>query len=123
MAFVEGTLDGVEGITLYRALYREGLMRLVGRELRDGQSLWKLESAPASYDANGRKIAIRTRLVVLVDPKTFLPIAERVIDAALPGHPVALESNLLSYRRLPSGQSVANLLSVAAQHPPRVPRG
>ncbi|HEX4116833.1 MAG TPA: hypothetical protein VHY18_13285 [Solirubrobacteraceae bacterium] len=123
MAFDEVTLDGVEGIALYRALYREGLMRLVGHERREGQSLWKLESAPTSYDANGRRIAIRTRLVVLVAPKTFLPIVERVVDAALPGHPTALESDLLSYRRLPSGQAVANLLSVAAQHPPRVPRG
>jgi hypothetical protein len=120
-AFVEGTLDGVEGIALYRALYREGMMRLVGHERREDQSLWKLESRPTSYDANGRSIAIRTRLVVLVAPKTFLPIVERVIDAALPGRPVALESNLLSYRRLPTGQSVANLFSLAAQHPPRVP--
>lgn len=122
LAFVEGTLDGVEGIALYRALYREGLMRLVGRERRDGQSLWKLESRPTSYAVNGRRIAIRTRLVVLVAPKTFLPIVERVIDAALPGRPIALENDLLSYRHLPSAQSAANLLSVAAQHPPRVPR-
>ena len=119
---VEATFDGVEGIALYRALYREGLMRLVGHERRDGQSLWKLESRPISYGANGRRIAIRTRLVVLVAPKTFLPIIERVIDAELPGHPIALESDLLSYRHLPSGQSAANQLSLAAQHPPRVPR-
>ncbi|HTB49363.1 MAG TPA: hypothetical protein VK701_00155 [Solirubrobacteraceae bacterium] len=123
MAFDEVTLDGVEGIALYRALYREGLMRLVGHEHREGQLLWKLESRPTSYEANGRRIAIRTRLVVLVAPKTFLPIVERVVDAALPGHPAALESNLLSYRRLPSSQSAASLLSIAAQHPPRLPRG
>ncbi len=124
MAFDEVTLDGVEGIALYRALYRRGLMRLVGHERRYGHSLWKLESRPSSYGgANGRSIAIRTRLVVLVAPKTFLPIVERLIYAALPGHPTALESDLLSYRRLPSGQSVTNLLSVAAQHPPRIPRG
>ncbi|HEY5195354.1 MAG TPA: hypothetical protein VIJ39_15975 [Solirubrobacteraceae bacterium] len=121
MVFGEVTLDGVEGVALYRALYREGLMRLVGRERRDGLSLWELESAPTSYNANGRRIAIHTRLVVLVDPKTFLPIVERVIDAALPGHPTVLESDLLSYRRLPSGQSTANLLNLTAQHPPRVP--
>jgi hypothetical protein len=117
MAFVEGTLDGVEGIALYRALYREGMMRLVGREHREGQSLWKLESRPASYEANGRRIAIRTRLVVLVAPKTFLPIVERVIDAALPGHPVELESNLLSYRRLPPDQRNLKLFDLTAQHP------
>ncbi|MFZ1925056.1 MAG: hypothetical protein WAU42_02830 [Solirubrobacteraceae bacterium] len=124
MAFVEGTLDGVEGIALYRALYREGMMRLVGREHREGQSLWKLESRPTSYDANGRRIAIRTRLVVLVAPKTFLPIVERVIDAALPGHPTALESNLLSYRHLPSGEGNGKLFDLTAQHPrARVLRG
>jgi hypothetical protein len=117
VAFVEGTLDGVEGIALYRALYREGRMRLVGRERREGQSLWKLESRPTSYDANGRRIAIRTRLVVLVAPKTFLPIVERVIDAALPGHPAALESNLLSYRRLSSGEGDGKLFDLTAQHP------
>ncbi len=123
MAFAEVTLDGVEGIALYRALYRRGLMRLVGHERRYGQSLWKLESRPTSYGgANGIRIAIRTRLVVLVAPKTFLPIVERVVDAALPGHPTALESDLLIYRRLPSGQSAANLFSLAAQHPPRVPQ-
>jgi hypothetical protein len=123
-AFVEGTLDGVEGIALYRALYREGMMRLVGREHREGQSLWKLESAPTSYDADGRRIAIRTRLVVLVAPKTFLPIVERVIDVALPGHPTALESNLLSYRRLRSGEGSGKLFDLTAQHPgARVLRG
>ncbi len=121
---VEATFDGVEGIALYRALYREGLMRLVGHERRDGQSLWKLESAPTSYDANGRRIAIRTRLVVLVDPKTFLPIVERVIDAALPGHPAALETSLLSYRRLPSSDGSDKLFDLTAQHPgARVLRG
>lgn len=124
MAFVEGTLDGVEGIALYRALYRKGVMRLVGRERREGQSLWKLENRPTSYDANGRRIAMRTRLVVLVDPKTFLPIVERVIDAAPPGHPVALESSLLSYRRLPSSEGHGKLFELTAQHPSaRVLRG
>ncbi len=117
VAFVEGTLDGVEGIALYRRLYREGLMKLVGRERREDRSLWKLESAPAGYEANGKKIAIRTRLVVLVDPKTFLPIVERVIDAALPGHPAALESNLLSYRQLPPSEGIGKLFDLTAQHP------
>jgi hypothetical protein len=125
VAFVEGTLDGVEGIALYRRLYREGLMRLVGRERRYDHSLWKLESRPTSYGgANGRRIAIRTRLVVLVAPKTFLPIVERVVDAALPGHPTALESDLLIYRRLPSSEGHGKLFELTAQHPnARVLRG
>ncbi len=118
------TLEGVEGIALYRTLYRNGLMRLVGRERRDGRSLWKLESRPASYDANGRRVAIHTRLVVLVDPKTFLPIVERLIDVVLPGHPTLLESDLLSYRRLPSSEGHSKLFELTAQHPnARVLRG
>ena len=124
MLFGEITLKGVEGIALYRVLYREGLMRLVGRERRDGRSLWKLESAPTSYDAYGRRFAIHTRLVVLVDPKTFLPIVERQIDVALPGHPTVFESDLLSYRQLPAGAGHGKLFELTAQHPnARVPRG
>ncbi len=124
MIFGEVTLDGVEGIALYRTLYREGLMRLVGRERRDGLSLWKLESRAASFDANGRRFAIHTRLVVLVDPKTFLPIVERQIDVALPGHPTVFESDLLSYRQLPAGAGHGKLFELTAQHPSaRVLRG
>ncbi len=117
LAFGEVTLDGVEGIALYRALYRGGMMKLVGRERRNGLSLWKLESTPTGYDVNGRSVAINTRLVVLVAPKTFLPIVERVIDVALPGRPVALESNLLGYRRLPPGEGNDKLFDLTAQHP------
>lgn len=117
MAFGGIILEGVEGIALYRTLYRNGLMRLVGRERRDGRSLWKLESPPASYQANGRKVALNTRLVVLVDPKTFLPIVERQIDVALPGHPIRLESDLLSYRHLVSSEGHGKLFDLAAQHP------
>jgi hypothetical protein len=117
MAFGGITLEGVEGIALYRTLYRNGLMRLVGRERRDGRSLWKLESRPASYDANGRRVAIHTRLVVLVDPKTFLPIVERQIDVALRGHPTLLESDLISYRRLAPSEGHGMLFDLAAQHP------
>ena len=49
---------------------------------------------------------------------------ERVIDAALPGHPTALESDLLSYRRLPSSEGHGKLFELTAQHPnARVLRG
>ncbi len=124
MAFGGITLEGVEGIALYRKLYRDGQMRLVGRERRDGRLLWKLESRPASYDANGRRVAIHTRLVVLVDPKTFLPLVERLIDVVLPGHPTLLESDLLSYRRLTSSEGHSKLFELTAQHPnARVLRG
>lgn len=124
MAFGGITLEGVEGIALYRKLYRDGLMRLVGRERRDGRLLWKLESRPSSYYANGRRVAIHTRLVVLVDPKTFLPIVERLINVVLPGHPTLVESDLLSYRRLTSNEGHSKLFELTAQHPnARVLRG
>jgi hypothetical protein len=113
------SLDGVEGIELYRKLYREGLMRLVGKERHESRQLWKLESHPLNYDANGKRVVIQphVRLVVLVDPKTFLPVSERQIDVALPGHPTVVESNLVSYRHLPAGESDGKLFDLAAQHP------
>lgn len=118
MAFGGISLTGVEGITLYRQLYRRGGMALVGHERHQGRLLWKLESRPFG-DANGRifAIATHTRLIVLVDPKTFLPVSERQIDVALPGHPIVVESNLLSYHRYGGGESVGRLFDLAAQHP------
>ncbi|HXQ00677.1 MAG TPA: hypothetical protein VN845_11515 [Solirubrobacteraceae bacterium] len=121
LAFGGISLDGMQGIRLYRELYREGVIRLVGRERYKGRSLWKLESPSVGYaNANGRRFAVRPRvgLVVLVDPKTFLPIVERQLDIAAPGHPVVVESDLLSYRRVPAGEAAAKLLfDLAAQHP------
>jgi hypothetical protein len=120
VAFGGISLDGVEGIKLYRELYRKGWMRLVGHERHEGRLLWKLESRPIVYaDANGRRLAVHThtRLIVLVDPKTFLPLSERQIDVALPGHPTVVESNLVSYRHLPAGESEGKLFDLAAQHP------
>jgi hypothetical protein len=51
------------------------------------------------------------RLIVLVDPKTFLPVSERQVDVALPGHPTTVESNLINYRRLSAGELDPKLLS------------
>jgi hypothetical protein len=121
IAFGGISLTGVEGIKLYRQLYRKGLMALVGRELHQGRLLWKLESRPiGSADANGRMLAVsetHTRLIVLVDPKTFLPVIERQIDIALPAHPTTAESDLLSYRHYVGGESEGSLFDLAAQHP------
>ena len=118
MAFGGIPQIGVEGIALYRQLYLRGGMALAGRERHQGRLLWKLESRPFTA-ANGRKLAVamHTKLIVLVDPKTFLPVNERQIDIALPGHPAVVESNLLSYGRYPGRQSEGRLFDLAAQHP------
>jgi hypothetical protein len=112
MGFGGISMDGVNGIELYRKLYREGLMRLIGHESRAGRSLWKLESLPIGYASTDH-----TRLIILVDPKTFLPVAERQIDIALPGHPTMVESDLVSYRHLPTDEATAKLFDLTVQHP------
>ena len=119
MAFDGISLAGIEGIKLYRQLYRRGAITLIGRERGNGLSLWKLESHPAYAYVNGKKHAIdqHTRLVVLVDPNTFLPVAVRQIDIALSGHPTVVESNLISYRHYAGRQSEGRLFDLAAQHP------
>jgi hypothetical protein len=106
------TLDGVEGIKFFRLVYRDGQVRVVGHERRDGRLLWKLESHPEQ-----RGIDDHTRLIVLVDPRTFLPVFERQIDIALPGHPAIVESELLSYRTVLSAPASASMFDLAAQHP------
>ncbi len=106
------TLDGVEGIKLYRMLYRDGQVRVVGRERRDGRLLWKLESHPEP-----RGIDDHTRLILLVDPRTFLPVFERQIDVALPGHPPIVESELLGYRTVAATAAAGSVFDLVAQHP------
>jgi|GEM_PF-5267751 len=121
MQFEGIALDGLEAINLYRQLYRLGGMKLVGRERHAGRLLWKLESRPIGHSrADGRALAISAthmRLIVLVDPKTFLPVSERQIDVALPGHPTMVESNLVSYKHVPGGEAASKLFDLAAQHP------
>lgn len=105
-------LYGVEGVQLYRRLYRAGAIRLVGKERYDGRLLWKLESHSARRERESHM-----RLVVLVDPHTFLPIVVRQLDTFLPGHPTTVESDTLSYRILPEGATNEKLFDLAAQHP------
>jgi hypothetical protein len=121
MQFDGIALDGLEGIKLFRQLYRLGGMRLVGRERHAGRLLWKLESRTIGHSyADGRMLAIKathTKLIVLVDPKTFLPVSERQIDVALPRHPTIVESNLVSYRTVEGGEPASKLFDLTAQHP------
>ncbi len=107
------------GIETYRRLYRNGAIKLVGRERRDGRLLWKLEGdvgfAVHSFHA---KLVPFLALVVLVDPRTYLPVVQRMVNL-LPGHrrQVQGESELLGYRRLPSGAASEALLKLSVQHP------
>ena len=105
-------LDGVEGIKFFRLLYRDGQLRVVGHERRDGRLLWKLESHPEQHGIDDH-----TRLIVLVDPRSFLPVFERQTDIALPGSPVMVESELLSYRTALATPTSAGVFDLAAQHP------
>ena len=124
IAFAGIALDGVEGIDLFRHLYRMGWMRLVGRVQHGSARLWKLESRPLGRSGetvrSGRLTDVRerTRLVVLVDPSSFLPVAEMQLDVSDPAHPhVVVESRLVSYRHLPADAATSLLFELPAQHP------
>lgn len=108
-----------EGLDLYRRLYQARVIRLAGRVRMDGRLLWKLEGSVGWASSNTRAGRFRAilGLVVLVDPKTFRPVLQRELNLALPGHPVTVESQLISYRRLPHDAASEALLQVSAQHP------
>ncbi len=116
-------MDGIEGVAYFRSLYREGHMRLAGRVRHGTKNLWKLESPVIVKRFDGRSGGwstgeAHTRLIVLVDPKTFLPVTEMQIDVGERGHPrVLVESNLLSYRQLPVGGPGLEIFDLVAQHP------
>jgi hypothetical protein len=107
------------GIETYRRLYRGGAIRLVGRERRGRRLLWKLEGdvAFAFHSFHAKPVPIMA-VVVLVDPRTYLPVVQRTV-LLLPGHrrQVQMESELLGYRRLPSYAASEALLKLSAQHP------
>ena len=107
------------GIATYRRLYRERSIRLTGRERRDGLLLWKLEGnvAFAFHSFHAKPVPILA-VVVLVDPRTYLPVVQRTVNL-LPGHrrQVQTESELLGYRRLPGDAASEDLLKLSVQHP------
>jgi hypothetical protein len=126
-----GATQTPAGIETYRRLYRDGTIRLVGRERRDGRLLWKLEGDVAfgfhSLHAHGKPFAFHPSpgklvpimaVVVLVDPRTYLPVVQRTV-LLLSGHrrQVQQESELLGYRHLPGGAASEALLKLSAQHP------
>jgi hypothetical protein len=114
-----GATQAPAGIATYRRLYRERSLRLVGHEHRNGRLLWKLEGdvAYAVRSFRAKPIAFEA-VVVLVDPRTYLPVVQRTIDLlARHRRRVETESDLLSYGRLPSGVASKALLKLSAQHP------
>lgn len=123
IAFAGIGMYGLESLDLFRRLYRRGWMRLAGHERAHGRKLWRLESLPVGARASS------TRLVVLVDPSSFLPVRERLLSLSHPGHPrVVVENELVRYRTIkPGSPSIFNL---AVQHAgarvvmgkPRVPK-
>jgi hypothetical protein len=108
-----------EGLSLYRRLYREGVIRLVGRVRLGGRLLWKLEGVVAWASSNLRAGRFRPTngLVVLVDPTDLHPVVEQQVNLSLPGHPVTVESQLVGYRRLPRNATSQALLQISAQRP------
>jgi hypothetical protein len=108
-----------EGLSLYRRLYRAGVIRLVGRVRLGARLLWKLEGDVGwgSSNIRARRFRPTNGLVVLVDPTTFHPVVEQQVNLALPGHPVTVESQLVGYRRLPRNATSEALLQISAQRP------
>ncbi len=114
-----GAAQAPAGIATYRRLYRERSIRLAGHERRDGRLLWKLEGdvAFAFRSFHAKPVPIMA-VVVLVDPRTYLPVVQRTVSL-LPGHrrQVQTESELLGYRRLPGDAASEALLKLSVQHP------
>jgi hypothetical protein len=114
-----GAAQAPAGIATYRRLYRERSIRLAGHERQDGRLLWKLEGdvAFAFHSLHAKPVPIMA-VVVLVDPRTYLPVVQRTVSL-LPGHrrQVQTESDLLGYRRLPGDAASEALLKLSVQHP------
>jgi hypothetical protein len=121
LAFRGIGMDGLEGIEMFRSLYRTGQMKLVGRARHGARELWRLESRVIVKHVRSGEPSTgesHTRLVLLVDPKTFLPVTEMQIDEGERGHPrVLVESNLLRYRQLAAGGPGLEIFDLVAQHP------
>jgi hypothetical protein len=106
------------GIEAFRRLYREQPIKLIGHERWHGRLLWKLEGYVgfARTSAHAKLVPILAE-VVLVDPRTYLPVLQRQILLPTRGRHVEGEDELVSYRHLPLGASSKALLKVTNQHP------
>ncbi len=107
-------LEGLGGTDLFRALYRAGKIQVVGRIDLHGEQLWKLQSSTTTIA--GRP---HTRLVVLLDPHTFLPSSQILLNVSNPRRlEVLTTSRLSTYRHLRTAvNSNSNtLFNLSAQH-------
>jgi hypothetical protein len=110
-------LEALGGTALFRDLYRAGQVRLVGRVVLNGKQLWKLRSASTTVD--GRP---HTELIVLLDPRTFLPTRQSLLNVSEPRRPEVLTtSQLISYRQLHAAASGNTIFNLTAQHPGTAP--
>ena len=112
---VGGGLVGEQWSKTFHTLYLKHQFRVAGHVRRHGRSLWKLEQSPAIARQRARED--QTRYYVLVDPHTFLPVYDRLIDLARPGDPTISEDELLSLRTLPSTPTNEKLFDLTLQHP------
>jgi hypothetical protein len=107
-----------DGLALYRQLYQDRGVSVVGRTVLDGQPAWKLESVVgwAIHRTGGPSIPIIGE-VVLVDPHTYLPVVERQVNLTRAGHPTMIESRLTRYRRLSRTASSERLVLLSTVRP------
>jgi hypothetical protein len=103
-----------DGLALYRRLYKDGTVRLVGKEAFGGRMLWRLEGA-IGFTKSGPHEPLRP--VFGEVPTTYLPVVERQVDLTRPGHPTMLETRLTRYRRIPHGPHSDALVLLSAAHP------
>lgn len=111
-AFGDLLLSGINGVSLFRQLYREGKIRVVGHEHHGAQTLWLLESGDLRLGSR------RARLVLLVNPHTFLPTVETLEESSNTGAPRILsQSRLVIYSHAADHGTGAPALTLRAQHP------
>jgi hypothetical protein len=109
-AFDGLTVSGLDGVALFRQLYSSRRIKLAGRVRHDGQTLWRLESTRLGFGSPTK------RLVMLLDPHTFLPTVQTIEDISNPKHPrVISESRLVAYGHIAG--SIAQNLNVRSRHP------
>lgn len=104
-------MNGIEGLQGLRELLRHRAVRLDGMLTIDGRRLWKLvgPAFPTGQDGSSGG-----RLIVLVDPRSFLPLIERRIAA---DGTILDELRLQSFRRLPATAATARIFQLTLQHP------
>ncbi len=111
IAFGGLSLYGLGGVELFRQLYRAHRVVLTGHERRSNQTLWRLETTGDQFAGT------KARLVVLVSPKSYLPVVQSVEDLSDPEHAKVLsESRVLRYEHR-DGTLLERALNLRLRHP------